>query len=62
MTKNIQTKAIRNKQMAFKLARQGFQIIATRPNRREPEYKVYIFEVTPKFKEALDKLIEEKKG
>ena len=58
MDGNIRFKAIRKKEFACSLRDQGFKILEVRANKRFPEQDVYIFEKTPEFQEALDKLFE----
>lgn len=55
----IKTKAVKSRRIAWLLRKAGYPILSVEPNRMQPEYNVYIFEVTPDFQEALDKIIED---
>ena len=48
-----ETKRIYTKSVALELRKRGFKIIGTEPNINKPEFDVYIFEDTQRFKEAL---------
>lgn len=48
-----ETKRIYTKSVALELRRRGFKIIRTEPNENKPEFDVYIFKDTPRFKAAL---------
>ena len=41
------------------LRKEGYKIISVEPNRRNPQFDVYIFEDVPGFSEALTKYINE---
>lgn len=58
---HIETKAVRSKRMAWLLRKAGYSILSVEPDRRKPEYNVYIFEKTPSFQSTFDKIIEEAK-
>ena len=53
------TKAIKGRRTAWLLRKAGYEIISVEPNRMQPEYDVYIFEIVPGFQEELDKIIKE---
>lgn len=53
------TKAVKSRRIAWLLRKAGYPILSVEPNRMQPEYNVYIFEVTPGFQKALDKIIED---
>lgn len=55
----MKTKAVKSRRIAWLLRKAGYPILSVEPNRMQPEYNVYIFEVTPDFQEALDKIIED---
>ena len=57
----IKTKAIRSKRIAWLLRLEGFRILTIRPDRHNPQYDLYFFEVTPRFQEALGRIMEEAK-
>ena len=54
----IKTKAIRSKRIAWLLRMEGFRILTIRPDRRNPQYDLYFFKVTPRFEEALSRIME----
>ena len=39
----IKTKAIRSKRIAWLLRMEGFRILTVRPDRRNPQYDLYFF-------------------
>ena len=45
----VKTKAIRSKRIAWLLRMEGFRILTVRPDRHNPQYDLYFFEVTPRF-------------
>lgn len=55
----IETKAVRSKRMAWQLRKAGFRILSVEPDRRKPEYNVYIFERTADFQAVFDNIIAE---
>lgn len=55
----MKTKAVKSRRIAWLLRKAGYPILSVEPNRMQPEYNVYIFEVTPDFQNALDKIIED---
>lgn len=55
----MRTKAVKSRRIAWLLIKAGYPILSVEPNRMQPEYNVYIFEVTPGFQEVLDKIIED---
>ena len=55
----MKTKAVKSRRIAWLLRKAGYPILSVEPNRMQPEYNVYIFEVTPGFQKALDKIIED---
>ena len=57
----IKTKAIRSKRIAWLLRMEGFRILTVRPDRHNPQYDLYFFEVTPRFEETLKRIMEEAK-
>lgn len=57
----IKTKAIRSKRIAWLLRMEGFRILTVRPDRRNPQYDLYFFKVTPRFEEALSRIMDEAK-
>lgn len=59
MKKAIKTKAVKSRRIAWLLRKAGYKILSVQPNRIEPEYDVYIFEVEPGFTEEFTKLIKE---
>lgn len=62
MRKNdMKTKAVRSKRIAWLLRKAGYTILSVEPDRHKPEYDVYIFEKTPDFQDAFDKMIGEAK-
>jgi len=44
--------------LARQLQAQGFQIVKIEPNKKKPEFSVYLFENTPEFQAALFKLLQ----
>ena len=44
--------------VAAELISQGFKIVKTEPNKKNPQYVVYKFEDTPEFQLALKKILE----
>lgn len=58
---NIRTKAIRSKRIAWLLRMEGFEILTVRPDRHNPQYDLYFFEVTPRFQEVLGRIMEDAK-
>ena len=46
-----------SKKVANKLERMGFTVLKVEPNYKDPKRAVYIFEDTPKFREAILPLI-----
>lgn len=50
-------KIIYSRRIAIALREQGFKILETQVNKSNPKFDCYIFEATPEFYEALDKLI-----
>ena len=57
----IKTKAIRSKRVAWLLRMEGFRILTVRPDRRNPQYDLYFFKVTPRFEETVSRIMEEAK-
>lgn len=55
----MKAKAVKSRRIAWLLRKAGYPILSVEPNRMQPEYNVYIFEVTPDFQKALDKIIED---
>lgn len=55
----IVTKAVKSRRIAWLLRKEGYKIISVEPNRRNPQFDVYIFEDVPGFSEALTKYINE---
>lgn len=55
----MKTKAVKSRRIAWLLRKAGYPILSVEPNRMQPEYNVYIFEVIPGFQKALDKIIED---
>lgn len=55
----MKTKAVKSRRIAWLLRKAGYPILSVEPNRMQPEYNVYIFEVTPDFQKSLDKIIED---
>ena len=55
----MKTKAVNSRRIAWLLRNAGYPILSVEPNRMQTEYNVYIFEVTPDFQKALDKIIED---
>ena len=58
MKENIKFKAVRRKKFACALRDQGFELLEKRANYKYPDQDVYIFEKTPEFQNALNKLFE----
>lgn len=55
----IATKTVKSRRIAWLLRKEGYKIISVEPNRRNPQFDVYIFEDVPGFSEALTKYINE---
>ena len=55
----IATKAVKSRRIEWLLRKEGYKIISVEPNRRNPQFDVYIFEDVPGFSEALTKYINE---
>lgn len=53
----ITTKKIFTKKLALELRKAGFDIIATEPNYKKPQFDVYVFEETKTFNDALKKIL-----
>ena len=56
---NLSEKRIYTKRVAYELRKRGFKILRVEPNENKPEFDVWIFEVTPKFTEALTAITQE---
>lgn len=52
----MKEKVIFSRKMAYELRKAGFNIIRVEPNRRKPEFDVYIFEDTQDLCDAMNKL------
>ena len=63
MKSNSQKESFRvyTRWIALELRRQGFKIIGTDINEYNPEFKVWIFEKTPEFQEAFNKVSQSKR-
>lgn len=53
----MKEKIIYTKWIAYKLRVQGFPIVRVEPNPNKPEFSCWVFEVTPAFQAAFDKLV-----
>jgi hypothetical protein len=62
--KRKKVKKIFSKRLCYELRRMGFDVIATQPNKYQPQFDVYLFKDTDFFEKALSiaiKKIEEEK-
>lgn len=52
----MKTKKIFSKKLALELRKRGCRIVSTEPNNYKPEFNVYIFEETEKFKKEFSEI------
>ena len=50
-----------SRRIMIELEKQGFQVKQIAPNRHKPEYRVYYFEETVEFRNAIQQLMLQKK-
>lgn len=55
--KQMETKNIFSRKIAYELRKRGFEIVKTEPNRNKPQLDMYVFEVTPEFQKALNEIL-----
>ena len=52
----LETKIIYSLKVVAQLVAMGYQPVASMPNPKKPDFLCWIFEVTPEFQRALDKI------